>query len=258
MNYNYHTHTILCNHAWGTCEEYIKRAIDSGIKYMGFSEHVPFIFPDGSESFYRLHTAEVEVYFFELYRLREKYKDQIEIKIGFEMEYHPIYFDEMLSCAKRYGAEYLILGQHFINQKAGNGDGLYVLLKNCSYDDLSEYVNCIVNGIKSGVFSYVAHPDIFNYIGENEFYNKQMTKLCVASREYNIPLEINFLGIRERRAYPDRRFWEIAGEERCPVIFGFDAHDKNSACDLKSLETAKLLVREYNLKYIGKPRIISI
>ena len=258
MNYNYHTHTILCNHAWGTCEEYIKRAIDSGIKYMGFSEHIPFTFPDGTESFYRLHTTQAEVYFSELYRLREKYKNQIDIKIGFEMEYYPLYFDEMLSGAKSYGAEFLILGQHFINQKEGNGDGSYVLLKNYSCDDLSEYVNCVISGIKSGVFSYVAHPDIFNYVGDIVLYNKEMTKLCVASREKDIPLEINFLGIREKRTYPDRRFWEIAGKEKCPVTFGFDAHDVNSAYDEESLNEAKLLVKEYNLNYIGKPRIITI
>ena len=35
MNYNYHTHTFRCNHANGTPEEYIQRAIENGINYIG-------------------------------------------------------------------------------------------------------------------------------------------------------------------------------------------------------------------------------
>ena len=258
MNYNYHTHTFFCGHADGMCEDYIKRAIDCGIKNMGFSEHIPFAFPDGYESFYRLRLSETKDYFSILKELREKYKEKINIKIGFEMEYYPKYFDEMLLSAKRYGAEYLILGQHFIKQQAENHDGLYVLKNNDSYEDLSEYVNCVVSAIKTGVFSYIAHPDIFNYTGDVKSYDEQMTKICVASREHNIPVEINFLGIREKRTYPDNRFWELAGREKCPVTFGCDAHNIKSAYDDSSLETAKHLVEKFNLNYIGEPEIITL
>lgn len=258
MNYNFHTHTFLCNHAEGTMEEYIRRAIDGGIKHMGFSEHIPFAFPDGCESWYRLQIEKTEIYFSEINALREKYKDMIDIKIGFEMEYYPMYFNEMLCNAKKFGAEYLILGQHFINQTADGHDGLHTSKENKCDKDLSEYVNCVVNGIKSGVFSYVAHPDMFNYLGDINLYNKEMKKICVASREYNIPLEINFLGIRESRLYPNKKFWKIAGEEKCPVTFGFDAHNTESACDKKSLETAKTIVKEYKLNYIGEPELIIL
>lgn len=39
------------------------------------------------------------------------------------------------------------------------------------------------------------------------------TKSFVASRELNIPLEINFLGVRDNRIYPNEWFWEVAGRE---------------------------------------------
>ena len=48
MDYNYHTHTARCGHAVGEDEEYVKRAIECGIKYMGFSDHAPIRFPDVS------------------------------------------------------------------------------------------------------------------------------------------------------------------------------------------------------------------
>ena len=49
MDYNYHTHTYRCGHAIGEDEEYIKVSIQNGIKHLGFSDHIPFAFPDGYE-----------------------------------------------------------------------------------------------------------------------------------------------------------------------------------------------------------------
>lgn len=114
MDYNYHTHTFRCQHAFGTPEEYIKRAIDNGITHMGFSEHFPLKFSDGTQSSYRLQIEDIPDYFSEPSALKEKYKNEIDIKIGFEMEYYPELFDEMLKNARHYGAEYLLLGMHFL------------------------------------------------------------------------------------------------------------------------------------------------
>ena len=42
---NYHTHTPRCNHAWGAEEEYVERALEAGLKILGFSDHSPQFFP---------------------------------------------------------------------------------------------------------------------------------------------------------------------------------------------------------------------
>ena len=54
MKYNYHTHTYLCGHAEGAPEEYVLKAIEGGIKYMGFSEHIPHLEKDGTDSPHRV------------------------------------------------------------------------------------------------------------------------------------------------------------------------------------------------------------
>lgn len=250
MTYNFHTHTKRCGHAKGESENYILRAIENGIKDMGFSEHLPFTFPDGYESYFRLPSGQINEYLDELNFLREKYKDKINIKIGFEMEYYPKYFEAMLENAKKLKAEYLILGQHFLYNETENvASGKATE----SIADLNEYVNCVLAGIKSGVFTYIAHPDLMNFIGDDNIYYDEMKKICVASKEYNIPLELNFLGIREGRRYPIEKFWKIAGEVQCPVTFGFDAHDEQSAYDGDSLKVAEKIVKKYNLNYIGNP-----
>ncbi len=257
MNYNYHTHTYFSHHAAGTPEEYVLRAIENGIKYMGFSDHIPFVFPDGFESAHRITFRETVDYIAMIKGLREKYKDKIEIKIGFETEYYPLYFDKMLESAVIFGAEYLILGQHSLyNERRINP-----VYSGSPHDDenhLKAYVKDVVDAMKTGVISYIAHPDIINFTGDKDIYREEIKKICIASRELNIPLEINFLGIRGKRHYPREDFWKIAGEEHSPVTFGFDAHTAISAFDGESLSVAKDLSEKYNLNYIGKPTIINI
>ena len=111
------------------------------------------------------------------------------------MEYFADRFDEMLQNAIDYGAEYLILGQHFYKQElppvkhAGK--------TNDSVEDLKEYVTSVMEAMRKKVFSYVAHPDVWNFIGDPAVYEEQMRKICITARETDTPLEINCLGIRE-------------------------------------------------------------
>lgn len=256
MDYNYHTHTYRCGHASGTAEEYIKRAIENGIKRMGFSDHMPLKLSDGTESGYRVPVCEGKNYCEEIKALREKYKSEIDIKVGFEMEYYAGHFDEMLKYAKDYGAEYVILGQHYI--KPENEDAYHTYAPTEDVDFLKDYVASVISAMEKKVYTYVAHPDVFNFIGDVRLYQEEMRKLCIAAREMNVPLEINFLGIREGRNYPNSAFWEVAGEEKPPVTFGFDAHSVASAYDEESLAKATKMVDKYNLNYIGEPELILI
>lgn len=258
MDYNYHAHTTHCGHATGTKREYVETAINGGIKFMGFSDHSPFAFPDGYRSSHRVPMEEAETYINELREAREEYKNQIDLKIGFEMEYYPKYFDEMFSVVKKLGAEYLILGQHFIFNEYPDGLHCNSQKLGDNVDMLIDYVNSIVQGINSGVFSYVAHPDMIRFTGDTEILKSEWRKICIASREKNIPLEINFLGIRDDRNYPNEIFWQVAGEEHSPVTFGFDAHNVPAACDRASLSRAMEICEKYKLNYIGKPKIVNI
>lgn len=245
---NYHTHTYRCHHAIGTDEEYVITAINNGIKILGFSDHAPFTFPDGTESGYRIESSQVKSYFDSINELREKYKDKIEIHIGFEMEYYPLYFDDMINYVENLGAEYLILGQHFIGNEHPNGK--YVGSTTHGDDELKEYVDCVVSGIKSKKFLYVAHPDVFRFDTKSAAYKKEMSRLCRAAKRYNVPLEINFLGIRDNRYYPDNSFWEIAGEIGVKVVFGVDAHSPQSFEIREALSVAESIAEKYKLKVI--------
>ena len=256
MNYNYHAHTHYCHHAFGTPEEYVLSAIENGIEFMGFSDHAPFICANGTESGYRVYTAEAKAYCEEIKTLAEKYKDKIDLLVGYEMEYYPDDFDKMLELAINSGGQYLILGEHFsFDESLGT---LPNINESDSLEQLQIYVERIIEGIKTQKFTYIAHPDVINFTGSDEVYREEIRKFCIAAREYNIPLEINFLGIRTNRHYPSEKFLLVAGEEKAPITFGFDSHDVYSAYDGESFKTAMEYVEKYNLNYIGKPEIIRI
>ncbi len=257
MNYNYHTHTYLCNHARDTMEEYVVRAIEGGIKHMGFSDHMPFVCADGHQSTYRVALEDGKKYIETVLCLADKYKEYIDIIPGFEMEYYPRDFQRMYKSALELGARYLILGEHFTSDESQE-DSFYTFSATDSEDRLKEYVSAVTEGMGTGAFTYVAHPDIIKFVGDEAIYIREMSKICEASIKYNVPLEINFLGIREGRMYPRDIFWKIAGEAECSVTFGFDSHSAGSSCDDKSIEKAMELVNKYGLNYIGKPDIAFI
>ena len=256
MNYNFHTHTVRCHHAVDDDESYIKCAIEAGIKHLGFSDHAPVVFSGGRGFHYHMDIEDGEEYVNTIRALGEKYKDQIEISVGFEMECYPSCFDEMLELTRKFGAEYLILGQHFIGDEWPDGIGSRMYTE--TPEHLTEYVNNVIRGIKSGVFTYVAHPDIINFGGDEAFYRAEMTRLCQVAKEYDTPLEINLHGIQHNRFYPSDRFFAIAGEMGVPVTFGMDVHDSASLLDKEQVQRAKEMVERNNLNYIGMPRLKPI
>ena len=255
MKVNLHSHTFRCGHANGKEREYIERAIENNITHMGFSDHIPFVFPNGYQSSYRVPMSMAEDYINTLRELREEYREQINIYIGFEMEYYPMFFDEMLDIAIKYEAEYLIFGQHFLKNEFP--ERIASVHPTTSIELLEDYVFSVISAMESGVFTYVAHPDIFNFFGCSDVYEKYMKQICECAVKCDIPLEINFLGLRSGRKYPRQEFWKIAGECGCKAVFGFDAHTSKDAYDDRSLKIAQWMADTYGLNVISHPSLVD-
>lgn len=218
---NYHTHTFRNRHSTGTEREYIEAAIGCGIQTLGFSEHAPYPFPNGYYSWFRLQQDELEDYVTTILSLKKEYADQIDILLGFEAEYYPQLFDGLLSVIRPYPIDYMILGQHFLeNEYDGQNNGTPT-------DDpaaLHAYVTQCIRGMQTGCFSYLAHPDLLGFTGPDEIYTEEMTALCHAAKELDIPLEINLHGLIKERNYPCERFFRIAGTCGNTIVAGLDAH----------------------------------
>lgn len=248
MKYNYHTHTTRCHHAVGTEREYIECAIAAGIKELGFSDHVPYRFPNFASGI-RMAMEEIPGYIRVLSELQKEYQEEISIHIGFEAEYFPELFEGLLDELSQYPYEYLILGQHFL---APEPEGLYAGGMVTKEADLQRYVELALEGLATGKFLYLAHPDLVNYTGADKIYRKHMERLCLGAKEKGIPLELNLLGYADRRNYPCRRFFEIAAEVGNEVILGTDAHRPDMLSAREPEKGCRKFARELHLNLIEK------
>ena len=244
---NYHTHTPRCHHAKGTEREYVESAIEAGLQVLGFSDHGPYHFPGGYEGPAKMLPSQLEDYAEQLLRLKEEYRDDIEIRLGLEAEYYPQLWEAHLRFLEAFPIEYLLLGQHYTGNEY-EGDP-YCGKPGQDVRALRTYCRQCMEGLATGKFLYFAHPDLINYSGPEEFYEEEMTALCRFCRERNIPLEVNLLGVREDRNYPDDRFWRIAAREGNTVIYGSDAHHPRHVLVPEAIEKADRL-----LERCGIPR----
>lgn len=241
---NYHTHTWRCNHAGGTEREYVENALEAGLKILGFSDHAPYIFPDGYHSWFRMDVSQLDDYARTVLALRREYQGCIEIPLGLEMEFYPALLPRMIPILKDQPLDYLILGQHFVgNELDAPYSGTHAEDKKL----LEQYTNQSIDAMQTGLFTYFAHPDLLHYIGDDRFYAEQAHRLCREAKSCGMPLEINLLGIRSRKHYPRPIFWEAAAEEGCDVILGRDAHEPEALLQKEPELAALELVQAYGL-----------
>lgn len=223
MKTNYHTHTYRCHHAAPDDERaYVESAIRQGFRVLGFADHVPQPFKGSYYSTMRMYPQETAGYVNTLLDLRHEFRGEIDIHIGFEAEYYPALFDDLLAMLEPYDYEYLILGQHYLGNEQGES------YTGISYEDtslLERYVDQCTRALHTGAFSCFAHPDIPHFQGDEGVYRTHMRTLCREAKACGVPLELNLLGMGTHRHYPRRAFWEEAAVVGNKVILGWDAHD---------------------------------
>lgn len=253
--YNYHTHTVRCRHARGSEREFVEAAIECGFKELGFSDHAPYLFPKSAEyySTFRMYPEQAEDYAGTVKQLKKEYDGRIKIYLGYEIEFYPEYFAETERYLKSFGCDYFILGQHFTYNEI---DGIYVGGRSGheSCAQLEAYTDQVIEAMATGKFLYTAHPDVFFFSGNADFYELQARRLCRGSVKYGVPLEINLLGVRENRHYPNGTFWRIAGEEGATAVLGVDAHSPEAIRRAAEDERAAMeLAKKFNIKVIERP-----
>lgn len=243
---NYHTHTPRCKHAQGSEEAYVRCAIQAGLKTLGFSDHTPYPFPDGYVSSFRMGVEELPGYANAVRSAQKQFAGQIDIRLGVEAEFYPKYFADMLSLLRDNGVEYMILGQHMLGSEVNEP---YCGIPSDD-EGLERYCNQSIEAMYTGLFTYFAHPDLIHFLGSPEVYRTHMRRVCRAAKECGMPLEINLLGLKGGRHYPNPLFWAIAAEENCSVILGCDAHQPEALLDMQTEQQARAMAAKLGLQLI--------
>ena len=240
---NYHTHTRWCNHAVGEIEDYIKAAIEVGLKEIAITDHVPH---SENDDLARMKWEEFAAYNKELDEKIEKYKDQIRVIKGFECEYYKEKLETYKMFREEYGYEILILGQHWCDHKRIDS-----FAKKEDEKPLYIYANEVCEGLETGVFTFLAHPDLIL-----EKYNdgkwdihcenvmRQIFSMC---ERLNIPVEINVNGLRGGRRYPAPEALKLSKEYKLTYLINSDAHDPRFLSD-EAIQKTEALAQSLNIQ----------
>lgn len=236
QKFNYHTHTKRCGHADNnmTDEDFVKLFIKKGFTKIAFTDHCPQKEKIDFRRNMRMQYSEKDEYLSSIKVLKEKYKDKIEIEIGFEVEYLPGQEENLLELKNE--TDRIILGQHFIYDT--DNKNLKIFRRNdFTDDDLLKYAEYIKISVEKKISDIIAHPDLY-MLSRKEFgscESKVAHLICSVAEKYSVPLEINLTepvlyltGKREKIIYPCKEFWEIASEyKNLKVVYGIDAHFQN-------------------------------
>ena len=219
-----HNHTVLSNHAKGTVDEYILQAIKKGIKIFGFSEHAPMDF----DSKYRISFEQMDYYENMIMDAKRRYKKDIDIRLGYEVDYLEGYMDKRVLDAN---VDYLIGSVHFIDKWGFDNPEFIGRYEDENIDEIwQKYFNAVEKMAKSKLFDIVGHVDlikIFKFMPKKDILDIAKNAL-LEIKKADMTIEINMAGYRKpiAEAYPSKEILQEAFKLDIPITFGSDAHAK--------------------------------
>ncbi|MCS7241805.1 MAG: histidinol-phosphatase HisJ family protein [Candidatus Caldatribacterium sp.] len=227
---DYHMHTFRCGDASGTYEEYIEKALERGLREIGFSGHSPQYFLP--KSMRRRESAipeeELELYAKEVEALREKYRGSLAIRIGLEVDFVPGHDEELERIVSFYAWDYLLLSVHYLDGWPFDHPKYIGRYREWDINDLfAAYYRVLKRGIETGWFDAVAHLDLpkkFGFRPTREI--PELEEVLFACAKYNVAVELNTAGWRgpAREAYPSLSILQRAQAVGLSVCVGSDAH----------------------------------
>jgi histidinol-phosphatase (PHP family) len=245
---DWHTHSALCRHAVGSIEVYIKKAIQLNLNTIGLSDHFPYEFLKNLERIpyteYSMTLDEINKYLTTAEALREKYKDFINVRIAFEIDFY-----ENQESALNYHLnkiksqlDYILGSIHILNFNDGRGAWVFDdnRFRN-EYDYYGadevylEYYKTVQKMIKSKAFNLdvIGHFDLpkkFNDKPINkELISSESIKALELIKKRGIVIEVNTSGLRKdiKEQYPSELILQEIYAQDIPILLGSDAHDPN-------------------------------
>jgi histidinol-phosphatase (PHP family) len=224
MPVDYHLHTPLCKHAVGRPLEYVEAAKKSGITEIGFADHNPM--PEPFDD-WRMDADQLPAY---LDFVAEARASGFPVRLGLECDFIPGYESWIERLAGQVPWDYLIGSVHYI-APGWDVDNPKHLNRFTQYPveeiwDLywKQYVACI----ETGLFDFVAHPDLpkkFGYRPPGDLQRYYEPAIAALVR-HKVGYEINTAGLRKGagEVYPAYGFIELAAKANVAVIINSDAH----------------------------------
>lgn len=256
FDFTFHSHTFRCGHADCDIPQLAQILYKQGFKIYGVSDHI--FLPGIHHPRMRGDFSCLDEYISLFNKVKEEYKGKLDMYLGFEAEYIPHFYDYYLSLFKEKGFDYLICGQHFVYDKEGNLDRYFGFDNFDSEEGIERYKNDLIDAMKSGLFMYIAHPDLFFYTVTKvtPFIERITHEIIEAALKYDVPLEVNMCGAQSQKrfaqygaiGYPASYFWEEVSKTNARVTVGGDFHSVNDPLDADNFEYISQFIKNHNLK----------
>jgi len=226
---DYHTHTPLCHHAEGWPIDYARVAAERGLAELGFADHSPM--PASLEPFddWRMALGDLPRYFEAVDEARAAFP-QLPIRLGLEVDYlagHEAWIEQLAGMADW---DFLIGSVHYIAPGWDVDNPAHISRFNTQpvAEIWQLYFTAYERCIRSGLFDFVAHPDLPKKFGHRpegdlrRFYDPVIAALA----ETGTAFEINTAGLRKpaNECYPTLEFLKLANQAGVGLLINSDAH----------------------------------
>ena len=261
---NYHSHTSFSD-GKGEPELYVKSAIEHKMYAYGYSCHSPVPFKSG----WNMQFENLLAYINEINRLKEKYKEQIKLFLGMEIDYVKDIIG--INNYRHLSLDYTIGGVHFLgffdDGSAWDYDGGKVKyekgLKELFDNDIKSLVKYYYEQVNNMIIDekpdIIAHIDLIKkynkgnyFFDENEKWYKDIVldSLNIVAKSNSI-LEVNTRGVLkaiDKEFYPSNFILDKCKELNIKLCLSADAHNPKDVMAL--LPEAKNLLIEKGFKEV--------
>jgi histidinol-phosphatase (PHP family) len=226
---DYHLHTPLCQHATGPMEAYVERAIELGLREVGFSDHNPL--PRGFSANVRMKESELEYYVRRVVDLQYQYRGKIDVLLGLELDYVQGLEDYLAQQIAAYPWDYILGSVHYLDPECRIGSWT----KNYpgSIDEhYGRYFQLVRQLAQSGLCDIIAHIDVVKRCGKmpTEAGWAELDKTLQLIAGTGLCIEVNTSGYRhpelanDPQPYPGLPYVGTAVALGIPLTVNSDAH----------------------------------
>ncbi len=223
---DYHVHTALCNHATGTMQAFVQKAVDNGFKEICFLDHLTL--QDGGAK-NSMTPGEVPFYFQEVQTLRRYYAGRIIVRAGLEIDYSPEHTDQIEDIAGTFDFDLIASSLHFLN-------GENVVSRTSQWSKgtmdndrvIKSYIEVLAQMLEHDYFDMVCHLDMIKKFNNSPkgATNGAFETLLSTIKEKGIAVEINTSGLFHpvKETYPSPGLIKRCKSLNIPLTLGSDAH----------------------------------
>lgn len=229
-----HVHTSLCHHATGAMEEYVRSALDRGLREIIFLEH--FEAGINYQEATWLTAAEFQLYHKECQRLARKYDGRIRVGAGVEVGLNLRFLSEIKDFLARYEWARVGLSCHFfehqglhINMLSRKPENIRRLAAVGHDKVLTRYFNDLFVGLGELEVDVVCHLDAaLRYCHDVGYATEHLyliDEILFRMAQKKVALEINTSGFAVRgEPFPDAAIVDKARRYGLKFVLGSDAH----------------------------------